>query len=231
MMNDIAPVMGVFVLIALGVFLLLLLTGGRYRVFRQRMLLKSLCSLMFWIFSWIVLWYAKADMVPFIVFMLTGFTLSVFGDVLLAFKTVNTFILGLLSFFLAHAAYSVSFIMRCGFGRKSVITFVVISIVSIAFMNFSGLFELREMRWPANLYLLVLSFMLANAVCALLTPEHRQLSSFLTAFGALLFFVSDSILAYEKFSSKPSVALEKPVLITYYSAQIFLALGMTAFPV
>lgn len=230
-MDNMAPAIGVLVLIALAVFLYRLLTGGRYRDFRQRMILKSLCSLMFWIFSLIALWYAKAAVVPFIVFMITGFTLSVLGDVLLAFRTVNTFIFGLLSFFLAHAAYSVSFIMRYGFGSDCLITFAVISVVFLVFMNFSGLFDFKEMLLPANLYLLVLSFMLANAVCSLLNPEHRRLSSFLTAFGALLFFVSDSILAYEKFSSKPSVALEKPVLITYYSAQVFLALGMAAFPV
>lgn len=229
MKNNIAPIMGILVLFALIILLIRLLSGGRYQEFKKRLVLKSLCSLMFWLFSWIMLWYVNTDVVPFTAFMIAGFTLSVLGDVLLAFKSGHSFILGLLAFFLAHIAYSVSFIMRYGFTTSSLIAFTVISLVFFSVINFSGLFELKEMRIPANLYLFIISFMLANAISALFSLEQGLFPALLTAFGALLFFISDSFLAYEKFSSKPCIALEKPVLITYYGAQILLALGMMTF--
>jgi len=229
MMNDIAPIMGVLVLLALIILLVCLLSKGRYQNFKKRLILKSLCSLMFWLFGWIALWYAKSDVVPFTAFMMAGFTLSVFGDVFLAFKSDNAFIIGLLSFFLAHVAYSVSFIMRYGFSMNSLVAFAVISLVFLVVINFSGLFDLKEMLVPANLYLIIISFMLANAIGGLLSISEGFLTTALTAFGALLFFISDFILAYEKFSPRQGMALEKPVLVTYYSAQIFLALGMMTF--
>jgi uncharacterized membrane protein YhhN len=153
----------------------------------------------------------------------------VLGDILLVFKNGHSFIFGLLSFFLAHVAFSVSFIMRYGFTTGNLIAFAVISIIAFAIINFTGLFVLGEMRILANLYMFILSFMLASAVNALISQERGFFPAFLTALGALLFFFSDMTLAYEKFSGKRGLSLEKPILISYYSAQVFLALGMLTF--
>lgn len=229
MMSGVAPILGILVLFVLVILLIRLLSGRRYADQKKRLVLKSLCSLMFWLFSWIMLWYANTDFVPFTVFMVMGFTLSVLGDIFLVFKGDKSFTFGLLSFFLAHVAYSVSFIMRYGFNTGGMIAFAVISLIGFAIINFSGLFVLGDMRLPANLYLLILSFMLANAVGAIFSIEQGSFPALLTALGALLFFISDLMLAYEKFTPKRGIALEKPVLLTYYSAQIFLALGMVTF--
>lgn len=184
---------------------------------------------MFWFFGWIAVWYSNIGLVPFTIFMILGFTMSVFGDVLLVFKGGHFFIFGLVSFFMAHVAYSVSFIMRYGFSTGNLIVFAVISGIAFVLVNFSGMFILGEMRICANLYMFMLAFMLANAINALLSAEEGFMAAFFTAIGALLFFLSDFILAYEKFSKKGGLTLEKPILITYYAAQILLALGMMTF--
>ena len=58
------------------------------------------------------------DVVPFTAFMMAGFTLSVLGDVFLAFKSGHAFLLDFYPSSLPHVAYSVSFIMRYGFTMK-----------------------------------------------------------------------------------------------------------------
>ena len=184
---------------------------------------------MFWLFGWITLWFTGKGFIPFTGFMMLGLTLSVIGDVFLVYVEDNRFVLGLLSFFLAHASYSVSFIMCYGFSHKSLIFFVVIAVIAIIFFNFTGLFALGQMRILANLYLLVLSFMVANALNGLTSVQGGLIPGLLTALGAALFFISDSTLAYEKFSKKGGLRLEKTILITYYSAQILLSLGMMTF--
>ena len=229
MMNSIAPIMGILAVFALAILLFRLLSGQRYANHKERLVLKSLCSFIFWLFSWIMLWYTNVDFVPFTVFMLVGFTLSVLGDVFLVYDSDKSFILGLFSFLLAHVAYSISFVMRYGLNTVGIIAFVIIGLIGFAVINFSGLFVLGNKRLLANIYLFIISFMLANAVGGLFSFEAGLFSALLTALGALLFFISDLILAYGKFRTKQGMGLEKPVLLTYYSAQIILALGMMTF--
>lgn len=222
-----AQILGVLVLVILAVSLFFLLRKGAYHDFKKRLIFKTICSAMFWIFSWIVVWYSKAGLVPSIILMILGFTFSVAGDVFLVFKKDIAFILGLSSFALAHVFYSASFILRYGFDIANAALFAAISIAAILFFNFSKLVSLGKMRLPATFYVLVIAFMFSNALFGLkFAVGSGFLPAVFTLTGAVLFFISDSTLAFEKFSVKGNLCLEKPVHITYFSAQVFLALGM-----
>ncbi len=225
----IASILGALVLFILTGSLIFLLKSERFSDPRKRLFFKTLCSLMFWFFGWITFLYSGSGIMPFAAFMILGFTLSVIGDILLAFDGDQCFILGLLMFFLAQISYCTSFIMRYGFNNRSLIFFAIIAAIAFVIFNFTHLFAFGKMRILANLYLLVLSFMQANGLNGLVSAREGLTTGLLTALGALLFFMSDSVLAYEKFSKKGGLRLEKPVLITYYSAQILLALGMMTF--
>ncbi|MCX7772007.1 MAG: lysoplasmalogenase [Clostridia bacterium] len=226
MEKSIALFLGILILMVLTGSLSFLLRDGRYYDHKKRLLLKTLCSIMFWLFGWITLWYTGIGIVPFTLFMVFGFTLSVAGDVFLVYDSRHCFVFGLLSFFLAHVSYCVSFIMRYGFDVRNLVIFAVISAIAIIIINFTGIFVLGEMRIPANLYLLILSFMLGNALVGLDYWKEIGLPVVFTAVGAALFFLSDFTLAYERFSRRGRQRLERPVLVTYYAAQILLALGI-----
>lgn len=226
--RSIALVSGLVVLCVLIVSLRLLLKAESRRDLKPCLIFKSLCSLMFWLFGWIALGYAQTGMTPMASYMLLGFTLSVLGDVFLVYTKDKSFMLGLFSFFLAHASFSVSFILRYGFNYEALICFLSIACMTFIVLNFPGRLHLGRMRVWANIYLAILSFMLSNAIYGLFSVTTGQFSALLTALGAGLFFISDFTLAYEKFSNK-KINLAKPVLITYYSAQILFGLGMAAF--
>ena len=82
-----------------------------------------------------------------------------------------------------------------------------------------------QMAYPVIIYGLVISIMLATAMSTLSDPAWKVGAAFLITVGASLFWVSDLMLAWNKFVS-PLKGGELSIIITYQLGQILLIAGV-----
>ena len=164
------------------------------------------------------------------VLLLFAIIFSLGGDVFLLFDQSGgpTFILGLLSFLVAHLFYIVLFLQI----KKSQIpprrwNFLIISTlllyVAILFYILSP--NLGELKIPVVVYALILSTMLITAIHAFhfTNPAGRCIIT-----GAFLFVISDSLLALNKFYASFDFA-GLVIMTTYALAQYLIITGLTKF--
>lgn len=149
---------------------------------------------------------------------------SVIGDLLLMFTDhgPNYFLFGLVSFLTAHIMYVLTFL---GHRNKKMNPLGFLLILGI---YASGLFyilmeSLNEMLIPVAMYMLVI---LSMSTAAYLRNGVVSKSSYLfVLIGALLFLISDSILALNKFY-RPQIYANISIMVTYALAQYFIVIGM-----
>lgn len=133
-----------------------------------------------------------------------GIILSLVGDVLLMISLDRFFMFGLVAFLLAHIAYIVGFN----------IPVPAINFFGIVFALMIGLGGARvirrildrlpatgqgKMRLPIILYSAVISVMLLSAMMKLVDISWSANAAALVGVGAFLFYLSDIILAWNKF--------------------------------
>lgn len=148
--------------------------------------------------------------------ILAGLIFSVIGDLFLINPQIY-FLYGLASFFMAHICYIVAFFRSGkGFNFLSLLAFVIGFLI---FLSISGGVP-EIIKIPVVLYTLAISTMLCLAFNFWLT--RRSLDSVLAVSGAILFVISDSIIAYSKFSYDFFLA-KIFILTTYFTAQWLIA--------
>lgn len=147
------------------------------------------------------------------------------GDILLMFQDKKSlfFLLGLSSFLLAHIFYII-FLHKVRLAEKikpRLWTLLVVAVyysVLIAFLSP----WLGDMRLPVRVYGMVISFMLLLALHLLFLTNRK--AGLYIAIGAILFVLSDSLLAINKFY-QPFEAAGFLIMLTYGLAQLFLIIG------
>lgn len=163
---------------------------------------------------------------PFYKYMIiTGLVFSMAGDVFLMLPS-DRFLNGLVAFLIAHIFYSIAFVSEIStLTYWQLIPFAAFGIVIYTILAPS----LGKLKIPVLAYLVVI------LVMAWLSWERwgqTGLSgALLAAIGAVLFAISDTILAINRFRwrFKAARALN---LVTYYAAQLLIASSLTsAFPV
>ena len=157
--------------------------------------------------------------------ILAALFLSWCGDVLLQ---ANLFIPGLVSFLLAHVCYIIYF-KQTGNNRKGLIQtkpLLIIPVLLYILLLLALLFPyLQELKIPVVVYSITIGVML---LMALNTRHQLNLSaSFLFIMGALLFVLSDSLLAINLFVEKHWV-MSLSVMATYATAQYLIVKGALA---
>ena len=147
------------------------------------------------------------------------------GDVLLLFARDHSmfFLLGLSAFLVAHIFYILFFhFVRVRESVKSrwwlVLPVAIYYGILISLLNP----YLGDMLLPVRIYGIVISFMLMLAL-HMVYIKNRQ-AGMLMLFGAVLFVLSDSILAINKFYQSFETA-GVFIMLTYGQAQLFLAMG------
>jgi uncharacterized membrane protein YhhN len=161
--------------------------------------------------------------------LLTALIFSWIGDVILIFADIAEiyFILGLVSFLIAHITYCVLFnkqiigeiqINKVLFGLGSlVIAFYLTAIILVLMPN------LGDLKIPVIVYAAVISTMLLFAFNGyLIWKKPGALYIFL---GAITFVISDSILAFDKFHAP----IEKSsffIMLSYLVAQYLIVVGI-----
>ncbi len=148
---------------------------------------------------------------------LAALVLSSIGDVALAVRGRGGFIVGLLSFLVAHASYTVAFV-RLGVDAGALLVSVALAALVLGILGRSLAARVPSplRRWVAA-YVVVLVAMLATGVAAGLRHERAWL-----ALGAVLVAGSDGAVARERFGTRGFVnkALGLP---TYYLGQTWIA--------
>jgi len=152
--------------------------------------------------------------------IIAGLLFSLLGDIFLMFPETR-FIAGLVSFLIGHIFYIFAFSSGYGFGFD--LWFVLLLIIfGVAIYSFLAA-NLGKMKLPVALYILVILLMGSQAF------HHWQLSQnkggLLALAGALLFILSDSFLAINKFSS-PFKTARFFTLTTYFTGQYLIALSV-----
>lgn len=158
--------------------------------------------------------------------MLAGLLFSWAGDVILEFaiRNENLFVAGLLSFLLAHIMYIIVFLYTrgknsfAGTGILLLLPVVIYGIILVSFL-YSGL---GAMRFPVIVYAAVILTMLSAAMNRKEKVNKKSYRLVLT--GAILFVISDSVIAINKFSyGFRSAGIV--ILTTYILAQYLIVTG------
>lgn len=163
-------------------------------------------------------------------FFLLGFVFSLAGDVFLMLRRERLFLAGLAAFLLAHVCYIVGFHATVPPWSSIAVLVPIAGIGAVFFRRVAeGLRERGQKRMlvPVAMYSVVLSLMLYSAWTTLFRPDWGTLRTWLAVIGASLFFVSDGMLAWDRFvRSFPMARLW--IHMTYHLGQIALAASVLA---
>lgn len=149
-----------------------------------------------------------------------GLLFSLLGDIFLVLKN-EKFVEGLLSFLIAHLFYTFAVLNDSQFQFTSyifVVSFLYYLIFSKLLFNKSG-----SKKYYVLIYGLVITSLLWQSFERAYFIGNEITIRF--AAGILLFIISDSVLAYNKFVRKFNLA-QLVILSTYYTAQLLIALSI-----
>ncbi|MGG1636136.1 lysoplasmalogenase [Paenibacillus sp. NRS-1760] len=153
---------------------------------------------------------------PYKNLIIIGLFLSAIGDCFLLLSGKQWFTFGLVAFLFAHLAYVAAFVTRWRFSRYHLLALIPIAAYSFLLLNrlhTDILVGGNAGLWiPVLIYVVVISIMIWSAVIS---------RSWIAVTGAILFFMSDSLLAWNMFVTSISWA-GYGVMISYYLAQFLL---------
>jgi uncharacterized membrane protein YhhN len=157
-----------------------------------------------------------------------GLIFSLLGDVFLMLPA-RFFLTGLVSFLIAQLVYITAFNHRSEIPIVPALLLTPVVLSSSAFFcsQFNKAIIQSGKAWlriPLSVYFIILSLMVVSALLTLFRPEWLTTAAFLAAGGGLLFFVSDNLLAWNRFVS-PVWKGQVWVRITYHLGQTALIAG------
>lgn len=146
------------------------------------------------------------------------------GDILLIFEEWHPelFMFGLIAFLIAHIFYILLFLKHRN-TNKNPLGFICLLLVYACCLFYFLKNGLNEMLVPVIIYMLVILSMSTSAF--LRKGNVPKLSYTLVFLGAILFMLSDSILALNKFY-EPLAYSNISIMITYALAQYFIIIGI-----
>ncbi len=159
-----------------------------------------------------------------------GILFSLAGDVLLMFPLESLFLFGLIAFLFAHLTYIT------GFGKEIEITsgwsLILLMFIAIGasrlLRRIVGAMRIQgnnRLIIPVMIYGAVISVMLYSALSTLSDPVWKANAALFVSLGAFLFWISDLILAWNKFVN-PIENGRLFNITTYHLGQIGLIAGV-----
>ncbi len=157
-----------------------------------------------------------------------GVVFSMAGDIFLMLPR-EQFIAGLVSFLLAHLCYLGGFNPTLPpLNLLSLILALIVAITAVQIYRrvAGGLAASGQgaLKLPVLIYTIVISLMMFSALMTLLRPEWLPAPALIASAGAILFFLSDTFLAWNKFVT-PLPFGKLRVIVTYHLGQILIILG------
>ncbi|RYH29277.1 lysoplasmalogenase [archaeon] len=152
-----------------------------------------------------------------------GLVLSSFGDIFLELddeKVADLFIPGLVSFLIGHLLYIKG--LRESFMKGYQFPLGALAIYLLVVTSQIVPKAEAMLKIPIVVYALVICTMVFYAINRAYNNQHSQMSQRFAVAGALVFAVSDTILALDRFHN-PIANAKTWVMITYYSGQTLIA--------
>ncbi|MEW5721709.1 MAG: lysoplasmalogenase [Thermodesulfobacteriota bacterium] len=187
---------------------------------RGRLLTKTPLSLLFIVAALV---QSPPDALYFR-FILVGLILCLAGDVFLALTSPKAFLLGLISFLLGHVLYVFAFGRLVGPAAWWSVGTLVVFIAGAAVYVWLWP-RLGPMKVPVLAYVLVISLMLSGAWAVFRFPAAGKTGPFMVLLGALLFYLSDLLVARDRFV-RPEFLNRRFGLPMYYAGQFLLAFSV-----
>jgi uncharacterized membrane protein YhhN len=216
--------------VADGFFVLTLLLMGlewfvvATRCTRWRIITKPapMVSLIFW-FTLVGKWQGG------LVWFGIALVFSLMGDIFLLFP-FRFFLPGLIAFSLAHIFYITGFNLSA-VELKAGAWLITLIFLLVAVFDFAPIIRKvsnqpsrYKLLSPVMFYAIIISLMLLSAWFTLARPGWNGTAVILVILGASLFFISDSLLAREKFI-RPAKFGGLAVMVTYLLAQLLITSG------
>jgi uncharacterized membrane protein YhhN len=149
---------------------------------------------------------------------------SFLGDIFLLFSGELFFILGLISFLIAHILF-IKIVV--GSIQKTSILKIIVSTIPFLILFILFLFILKdsfgELLIPVIIYGITISIF--GITSLIYYSEEKSTGALLMLFGALVFIISDSVLAINKFYL-PTLYFEITIMLTYVLSQYFIYKSM-----
>jgi alkenylglycerophosphocholine/alkenylglycerophosphoethanolamine hydrolase len=182
----------------------------------------TMLALLWWIWSSVGL---GGDMLWFTL----GVIFCLAGDVFLMVPR-NLFIFGLIAFLLGHICYTI------GFNNQSpYISLFGVFIIVLVGIYFGWLYPKlargldikgeSQLKIPVLIYFLVISMMVYSAMMTWNRLDWPTSAAFSVSLGAVLFFISDSFLGWDRFINPLSHARLR-TMVTYHLGQFGIILGV-----
>jgi uncharacterized membrane protein YhhN len=161
---------------------------------------------------------------------LAGAFFSMIGDLFMLYdEKQKYFLLGLLSFLLAHLAYIFAIDDKMIVFTPELWILAAMVLVSLVFTGVKVLGGAAKLGWqkmsvPMAFYMLVIGTMLFSAVSRLFVSEWDFVPAVFLAVGAILFTLSDTCLSWNKFVAPIRYGRVK-LMTSYHVGQIAIILG------
>jgi len=157
----------------------------------------------------------------FNILIILGLIFSMIGDIFLLFPE-EKFIHGLISFLIAHVLYILA-LSKYILGIKNIlIVLFVLSIYGLLVFNYLK-DKLGKYKIAVISYISIIIIMGTLSINYYLVDKSSESISFL--YGSVLFIISDTTLAIDKFNKKFYLA-QFVILTTYYLAQYLIAISL-----
>jgi uncharacterized membrane protein YhhN len=163
---------------------------------------------------------AKNPAIPILLALIFGWGGDMF---LLKINNARFFRLGLASFLLGHLCYIPSFLYAAGGLHSTALIISAAVALPLSFAIHSLIKPEKKMNLPVIAYEIVILLMSLSALQLLIS--RRDGWSLLVFAGSLCFLVSDTLLAYFNFRTKPKQG-DFFVMLTYIAAQAGIIWGM-----
>ncbi|MBN1533256.1 MAG: lysoplasmalogenase [Spirochaetes bacterium] len=160
--------------------------------------------------------------------LLAGMLLSFGGDMALMFMNASkkAFRIGLVLFLLGHVAYIVVFTAFSGFHRSDWVSALVLAVLAVGIYLYLRP-GLGDMKVPVLAYVVIISLMVNRAISTFYGTYFNFTQAALITSGAIMFFVSDVILAMHRF--RHNWRYGRINLAFYYTGQVLTALSASFF--
>jgi uncharacterized membrane protein YhhN len=163
----------------------------------------------------LMLWVLRAPRAAYRNRLATGLALSVAGDVLIE----RSFVAGLAAFFLAHVAYAGAFLADTT--RASPWRAVPMAVYAAALTAWLWP-DLGELKPEFVAYAVAIGTMAWRAPARVGQRGAPTPGEWLALVGAVLFALSDSLIAVDRFHS-PIPAASVPIMLLYWAGQLGIA--------
>jgi uncharacterized membrane protein YhhN len=161
--------------------------------------------------------------VNYSLWIVVGLLFSLGGDIALMFHdSPKAFRIGLVLFLMAHLMYCVAFSWQANMVRQEIQVIIILGILAAVVYRY--LYPgLGSLKFSVLVYIIVISYMLNRAFATRLSPNFSRLQSGLVCVGAGLFYISDLMLAINRF--RLPFRYHRISLAFYYGGQLLIALS------